>query len=152
MSSDCEYDKVAQQCADEAVDYSRYLFRLTELELLHRERRATERRIQQGAVPVVKSLDSFEFLATPSLNKLLVLELARGEFIGRRECVLVLGNSGTGKTQRCVGIGLGRLVRKAIACTSPPWPRWYTSLWKPVMKRHAEFSEAPGRLRAADCV
>ncbi len=88
-----EYDKVAQQCADEAVDYPRYLFRLTELELLDRERRATERRIKQARFPVVKSLDSFDFLAIPSLNKLLVLELARGEFIDRRECVLALGNS-----------------------------------------------------------
>jgi DNA replication protein DnaC len=101
-----EYDKVAQQCADEAVAYPRYLFRLTELELLDRERRATERRIQQARFPVVKSLDSFDFLAIPSLNKLLVLELARGEFIDRRECVLALGNSGTGKTHLALAIGL----------------------------------------------
>jgi DNA replication protein DnaC len=87
-----EYDKVAQQCADEAVEYPRYLFRLSELELLDRERRATERRIKQARFPVVKSLDSFDFLAIPSLNKLLVLELMRGEFIDRRECVLALGN------------------------------------------------------------
>ncbi len=46
-----EYDKVAQQCAAEGVDFPRYLLRLTELELLDRERRATERRnamIQEG--------------------------------------------------------------------------------------------------------
>jgi DNA replication protein DnaC len=101
-----EYDKVAQQCANEAVEYPRYLFRLTELELLDRERRATERRIKQARFPVVKSLDSFNFLAIPSLNKLLVLELARGEFIDRRECVLALGNSGTGKTHIALAIGL----------------------------------------------
>ena len=101
-----EYDKVAQQCADEAVDYPRYLFRLTELELLDRERRATERRVKQARFPVVKSLDSFDFLAIPSLNKLLVLELMRGEFIDRRECVLALGNSGTGKTHVALAIGL----------------------------------------------
>ena len=38
-----EYDKVARQCSDESVDYPRYLLRMTELELLDRERRATER-------------------------------------------------------------------------------------------------------------
>ena len=101
-----EYDKVAQQCAEEAVEYPRYLFRLSELELLDRERRATERRIKQARFPVVKSLDSFDFLAIPSLNKLLVLELMRGEFIDRRECVLALGNSGTGKTHIALSIGL----------------------------------------------
>ena len=73
-----EYDKVAQQCAAEGVDFPRYLFRLTELELLDRERRAIERRIRQAEFEVIKSLDSFDFLTIPSLNNALVLELARG--------------------------------------------------------------------------
>ena len=60
-----EYDKVARQCSAESVDYPRYLLRMTELELLDRERRATERRIHQARFPVVKSLDSFEFLSIP---------------------------------------------------------------------------------------
>jgi len=42
---------------------------------------------------VVKSLDSFDFLAIPSLNKTLVLELARCEFLDRKENLLFLGNS-----------------------------------------------------------
>ena len=58
-----EYDKVAQQCAAEGVDYPRYLLRLSEQELLDRERR-----IQQARFRVVKSLDSFDFLAIPSLT------------------------------------------------------------------------------------
>jgi len=49
--------------------------------LLDRERRATERRIRQAKFPVLKSLDSFDFLAIPSLNKAMVLELARSEFL-----------------------------------------------------------------------
>ena len=101
-----EYDKVAQQCAAEGVDLPRYLLRLTELELLDRERRATERRIHQARFDVVKSLDSFDFLALPSLNKALVLELARGEFIERKENILALGNSGTGKTHIALALGL----------------------------------------------
>src|SRR5271163_3208988 len=119
-----EYDKVARQCSVESVDYPRYLLRMTELELLDRERRATERRIQQARFPVVKSLDSFEFLAIPSLNKALVLELARCEFLPRRENVLLLGNSGTGKTHVALALGLAacrtafRPERK-----TPPFPR-----------------------------
>jgi DNA replication protein DnaC len=106
-----EYDKVARQCADESVDYPRYLLRMTELELLDRERRATERRIHQARFPVVKSLDSFQFLAVPSLNKPLVLELARCEFLERRENVLLLGNSGTGKTHVALALGLAACQR-----------------------------------------
>jgi DNA replication protein DnaC len=101
-----EYDKVAQQCAAEDIDYPRFLLRITELELLDRERRATERRIRQAKFPVLKSLDSFDFLAIPSLNKAMVLELARSEFIVRRENALLLGNSGTGKTHIALALGL----------------------------------------------
>jgi len=101
-----EYDNVAQQCAAEDVDYPRFLLRITELELLDRERRATERRVRQAKFPVLKSLDSFDFLAIPSLNKAMVLELARSEFIVRRENALLLGNSGTGKTHIALALGL----------------------------------------------
>jgi len=69
----CEYDKVARQCAVEQLDYPRYLLRMTELELLDRERRATERRIRQARFAVIKTMDSFDFLAIPTLNKTLVL-------------------------------------------------------------------------------
>jgi DNA replication protein DnaC len=106
-----EYDKVARQCAAESVDYPRYLLRLTEQELLDRERRATERRIHQARFPVVKSLDTFEFLAIPAVNKALVLELTRCEFLLRRENVLLLGNSGTGKTHLALALGLSACQR-----------------------------------------
>ncbi len=107
-----EYDKVARQCAVEQVDYQHYLLRITELELLDREGRATERRIRQAKFPVVKTMDSFDFLAIPSLNKTLVLELARGEFLVRRENVLLLGNSGTGKTHIALALGLAGCQRR----------------------------------------
>ena len=93
-----EYDKLARQCATEGADHVRYLVRLTELELIDRERRMVERRIRQARFPAVKSLDSFDFKAIASLNKMLVLELARCEYVERRENIIALGNSGTGKT------------------------------------------------------
>jgi DNA replication protein DnaC len=101
-----EYDKVARQCAVEQADYPRYLLRMTELELLDRERR-----IRQAKFPVVKTLDSFDFLAIPSVNKSLVLELARSDFITRRENVLLLGNSGTGKSHIALALGLAACQR-----------------------------------------
>jgi hypothetical protein len=48
------------------------LLRTAELELLDRERRATDRCIRQATSPVIKSLDSFDFLTIPTLNKALV--------------------------------------------------------------------------------
>ena len=49
--------------------------------------------------PAVKSLDSFDFKAMPS-------DGARCEYIERRENVIALGNSGTGKTHIALGLGL----------------------------------------------
>jgi DNA replication protein DnaC len=60
-----EYDTVARQYAQEKANFPAYRLRLTELELLDHDRRATERRIRQARFPVVKSLDSFDFLAMP---------------------------------------------------------------------------------------
>jgi len=101
-----EHDKLARRCAAEGVDHTGYLLRLAELELLDRERRMVERRIRQARFPAVKGLDGFDFAAIPSLNKMLVLELARCEYVERRENVIALGNSGTGKTHVALGLGL----------------------------------------------
>jgi DNA replication protein DnaC len=101
-----EYDKLARQCAAEGVDHVRYLLRLAELELIERERRMVERRIKEAKFPAVKSLDSFDYLALPSLNKALVVELARSEYVARRENIIAVGNSGTGKTHIAIGLGL----------------------------------------------
>lgn len=54
-----EYEKVGVECANEGVDYARYLLRLCELERIDRERRNTERRIRMAKFPVIKSLDTF---------------------------------------------------------------------------------------------
>ncbi len=101
-----EYDKVARECARDGVDHPRYLLRLIELELIDRERRTIERRIRAARFPGVKSFDTFDFAAIPGLNKMLVLELARCEYVLRRENVIALGNSGTGKTHVALALGL----------------------------------------------
>lgn len=101
-----EHDKLARQCAAEGKDHVQYLLRLCELELIERERRMIERRIKAAKFPATKSLDSFDFKVIPSLNKMRVLELARCEFVARRENIIALGPSGTGKTHAALGLGL----------------------------------------------
>ncbi len=106
-----EYEKVAGECAREGIDHPSYLLRLAELELIERERRMVDRRIREARFPAVKSLDTFEFTAIPSLNKMLVLELARSEYILRRENIIALGNSGTGKSHVALALGLAACQR-----------------------------------------
>jgi DNA replication protein DnaC len=106
-----EYDKVAKEAAKEGLDHPRYLLRLAELELIDRERRMVERRIRAAKFPAVKSLDTFDFMALPALNKPMVLELARCEFVVARENIIALGNSGTGKTHIALSLGLAACQR-----------------------------------------
>ena len=101
-----EYEKQARQCAVENVDHIRYLARLIELELIDREARMVERRIKVARFPAIKSLETFDFDVIPTLNKKLVLELARAEFVDRCENIIALGPSGVGKTHLAIGIGL----------------------------------------------
>src|ERR1035437_8985667 len=92
------YEKLAVICRGEQADYQTFLLRLAEQEIADRERRAAARRGKEARLPVLKTLDTFDFTAQPSLNQALVRELMRGEYLQRRENVLLIGNPGTGKT------------------------------------------------------
>ena len=96
VSAECE--KVAAQCAADNVDHLGYLLSLLELELLDREKRSVERRMKAARFPTIKTLDTFDFVARPSVNKMLITELTRCEYIDKRENVLLIGNPGTGKS------------------------------------------------------
>ncbi len=102
IGAECE--KVARRAASDGVDHLTYLLQITELELLERERKAAERRLKAARFPSLKSLESFDFASRPSVNKVLVSELARAEFIDRRENVLFVGNPGTGKSHLAIGL------------------------------------------------
>jgi len=101
-----ECEKVAARCAQDNVDHLGFLFQLCELELIEREKRAAERRLKAARFPNIKTLESFDFAAQPSLNKPLVLELMRCQYIEDRETVILIGNSGTGKTHLATALGV----------------------------------------------
>ena len=106
-----EYGKLTTQCAAENVDHPQYQLRLAELELIDRHRRMVGRRIRAARFPAAKGLGTFDFPAIPSVNKALVTELARCGYIQRRENVISVGNSGTGKTYIALGLGLAARQR-----------------------------------------
>jgi len=109
VKAECE--QLARQCASENIDYLGFLLRLCERELADREQRACQRRLKTARFPQVKSLDDFDFTAQPSLNRALILELARCEFIDRRESVILLGGPGTGKTHVAIGLAAAACQR-----------------------------------------
>ena len=135
-----EYDKLARQCAAEGLDHVRFLARLVELELIDRERRMIERRIKAAKFPAVKSLPSqaccacpagqrisFDFKAIPALNKMQVLELARCEWIDRRENVIALGPKRHRQDTRLLWVSASPSVRRASPWASSPPQPWSMS-------------------------
>jgi DNA replication protein DnaC len=114
-----EYASLAVVCREDRSDFPTYLLRLTERELLDREKRAAERRVKEARFPVVKTIDTFDFKAQPSINEPLIRELMRGEYIGQRENVLLIGNSGTGKTHLACALAFA-------ACAQGRKVRFYT--------------------------
>ena len=114
MLAECE--KVAERAAADNADHLAFLLQLCELELIERERKAAERRLKLARFPAQKTLDEFDFAARPSVNKPLVLELIKGEYLDKRENVLLVGPSGTGKSHLAISLGRaacaqGRKVR-----------------------------------------
>lgn len=101
-----ECEKVAKQCADDNVDHLGFLLNLLELELIERDRKASERRLKAARFPAPKTLDEFDFAARPSVNKPQLLDLVRGDYVTKRENVLLVGPSGTGKTHLATALGM----------------------------------------------
>jgi DNA replication protein DnaC len=139
VKAECE--QVARQCADENVDYLGFLLRLCERELGDREQRAYQRRLKAAKFPQVKSLDEFDFTAQPSLKRSLVLELARCEFIDRRECVILAGGPGTGKTHIAIGLA-------AAACQRGKKVKFYRVTELITQMLEAREERLLGRLRS----
>jgi DNA replication protein DnaC len=109
MHAECE--KTAARAAKENLDHLAYLLALCELELVDRERRAAERRLKAARFPTSKTLEEFDFHVQSSINKPLVLELAKGDWIDKRENLLLIGASGTGKTHLATALALSACLQ-----------------------------------------
>lgn len=101
-----QYRKLATQAAQNNMTHEQFLLALLEEETRSREENTRKQRIQQAHFPARKTLDQFEFTALPSLNKPLVLKLAQGEYLTKAENIVLLGNSGTGKTHLATALGM----------------------------------------------
>lgn len=99
-----EYPQVARQCGEENRNYEAFLQQLAEREVAMRDANAIKRRIKEAGFPAIKELSDFDFVAVPKLNKKRILDLSKSEYIDRKECIVMVGPSGVGKSHLAVAL------------------------------------------------
>lgn len=74
-------------------------------EAAHKLAQRIERRIERSGLKENKTLEAFDFDFQPTLDKAVVLELARLDFVRRRDDIVITGNPGTGKSHLLKSFG-----------------------------------------------
>lgn len=101
------YRKFTEEATQTNLPYERFLLGLAEMEVLQREQNATRLRIKRARFPVLKTFETFDFSAIPSLDKQRIVQLADScSYIDKAEPVLLVGNPGTGKTHCALAMGV----------------------------------------------
>jgi DNA replication protein DnaC len=93
-----------------------YLAALLEAETAERAERRERRRLNDARFPALKHLDDFRFADNPKIPPATIAALAEGSWINDRESVILIGDSGTGKTHLATALAIaacqqGRRVR-----------------------------------------
>ena len=93
-----------------------YLAALLEAEVSERAERRERRRLIDARFPMIKRLEDFQFAENPKVPQATIAALAQGTWIDDRESVILLGDSGTGKTHLAIALAVlacqqGRRVR-----------------------------------------
>ena len=97
-------ESLAQQAARESWSHRQFLATLLEGEVNAKHDRATQRRIKQARLPVLKTLEQFQWDWPKKVNPLQVKQLFRLQFVQDKTNVIFLGGVGLGKTH--LGIAL----------------------------------------------
>ncbi|RHW29208.1 IS21-like element helper ATPase IstB [Oceanobacillus profundus] len=101
-----QYRSLAREAEERNLSYEEYLLALLESESQTREENQKQRRLKQATFPVQKTLDTYDFSLMPSLNRNRFITLAKGDFVDKNENIILLGNSGTGKTHLAISLGI----------------------------------------------
>jgi DNA replication protein DnaC len=99
-------DSHLRQARENSMDYSEFLLGLTEVELQVRSDNRFKRRMREAKFPLLKTFETFDFDATPDLDRRFIHELASGEYINEYRNIIFLGKSGAGKTHLATALGV----------------------------------------------
>lgn len=93
------FEEEAQKAAKTQMSYTAYLARLTEEELANKVDRSINARIAKARLPMVRTIEGFDFSFQPALPAARIRELAELGFLARAENIVFVGRPGTGKPQ-----------------------------------------------------
>ena len=114
-----QFVSLAEEAVKEKQSHLSYLEALLETEVEERDRKAVTRRIQEARFPAVKTLEEFDFQSVPYIPAAMVRNLSEGGYLTRKEPVIFLGETGTGKTHLAVGLGVAACrQRKRVRFTT----------------------------------
>ena len=99
-------DSHLRQARENSMDYDEFLLGLTEIELQVRSDNRFKRRMREAKFPLLKTFETFDFDATPDLDRRFIHELATGEYIREYRNIIFLGKSGTGKTHLATSLAV----------------------------------------------
>jgi DNA replication protein DnaC len=114
-----QYARLAEEAVRKKQSHLSYLEALLEAEVEERDRRAVVRRIKEAHFPVVKTLEEFDFPAAPHIPVALIKKLSEGEYLERKEPVILIGETGTGKSHLAVALAVAACrQRKRVRFTT----------------------------------
>ncbi len=101
----------AELAREQKLAPTEFLALLLDDELERRARRVQARREREARFENLKLLSQFDFSATPTLDRSLVLEMATCAFIERKENWLLCGPTGVGKSHLATAVGFEAIKR-----------------------------------------
>lgn len=94
-----------QQAIEQKNSYVEFLERLLEDEVERRAQKQLQLRMRRAAFTAEKTLEGFDWSFNPTINRQEILDLATGQWIERKEVVLIVGPSGVGKSHLAQALG-----------------------------------------------
>ena len=99
------FDLRTRQAVEDSLPYPEYLFRVLSDEVERRETKQLDLRFKRASFEEQKRLADFDFTFNPRIPKSKIIDLATCQFIEKQECVLLIGQAGTGKSHLAQALG-----------------------------------------------
>jgi DNA replication protein DnaC len=98
--------RLATQAQRAKATYLGYLADTLSVEVDERAERRRRRLVHEARFPRIKRLAEFDFDAAPTINPATIATLAAGGYLDAGDPIVLLGDSGTGKTHLMIALGI----------------------------------------------